>query len=84
MTEFRGLIELFLKVHDVFCLLGGIQSLSRHFPHLVTGRERRQVVIPWMPTLVRTDRLFLGRHEQAEEGSIVRGLQLTHVFSIGR
>ena len=53
----------------MFCLLGGLNAISAHFPHLITGRERRQVVIPWMPTLVRTDRLFLGRHEGREESA---------------
>ena len=41
-------------------------------------------LIPWMPTLVGSDRLFLGRHEQAEADAVVFGLGITHVLSIGR
>ena len=41
-------------------------------------------IIPWMPTLVRSDRLFLGRHEQAEAHTVVCGLGITHLLSIGR
>ena len=44
----------------------------------------KQLVIPWMPSLVATDQLFLGRHEQAEERCVVFGLRLTHILSIGR
>ena len=51
---------------------------------LTSTTAPNHVIIPWMPTLVRTDRLFLGRHEQAEERSVVFGLSVTHILSIGR
>ena len=44
----------------------------------------RSKLIPWMPTLVVTRQIYLGRHEQAEERSVVGGLEITHVLSIGR
>ena len=44
----------------------------------------RSKLIPWMPTLVVTRQIYLGRHEQAEERSVVEGLEITHVLSIGR
>ena len=40
--------------------------------------------IPWMPTLVHRNGIFLGRAEQAEDSRVYRELGLTHVLSIGR
>ena len=40
--------------------------------------------IPWMPTLVHRNGIFLGRAEQAEDSRIYQELGLTHVLSIGR
>ena len=41
-------------------------------------------VVPWMPTLVHRNGIFLGRAEQAEDSRVYQELGLTHVLSIGR
>ncbi len=71
-------------MEEVFCILGGISSVERLFPHLLARRGSNCAFIPWMPTLVKTSQLFLGCHEQAEERAVFRGLTVTHVLSIGR
>ena len=63
--------------------------MEEKFPHLVIPSvsrnvEKRKIVIPWMPTLIKSERLYLGRHEQAEELTVLKGLSITHVLSIGR
>ena len=40
--------------------------------------------IPWMPTMVFQNRVFLGRREQVEDIRVLRCLNITHVLSIGR
>jgi hypothetical protein len=84
----RAFKALRRKRVEVLCILGGIKSIQDRFPHLVRScrdhLENQRVVIPWMPTLIKTDRLYLGRHEQAEEKSVIDNLGITHVLSIGR
>ena len=85
----RAFKALKRKRVEAYCILGGIKSISANFPHLIESlqsraTETRRLVIPWMPTLVRNDKLYLGRHEQAEERSVIDGLRLTHILSIGR
>ena len=54
------------------------------FQTISSQEMSRSKLIPWMPTLVVTRQIYLGRHEQAEERSVVGGLEITHVLSIGR
>jgi len=42
------------------------------------------VTIPWMPTMVMANSVFLGRREQVEDIRVIRKLNITHVLSIGR
>jgi len=42
------------------------------------------VTIPWMPTMVMANCVFLGRREQVEDIRVIRNLNITHVLSIGR
>lgn len=70
---------------DVLVVLGGLKNLDRRFPHLLyRGNEPGNRVIPWMPTLIKNEQVFLGRYEQSEEKTVIKGLGITHVLSIGR
>jgi hypothetical protein len=40
--------------------------------------------IPWMPTLVLGNDVFLGRREQADDFRVVSELGITNIVSIGR
>ena len=42
------------------------------------------ITIPWMPTMVFENRVFLGRREQVEDIRVLKCLNITHVLSIGR
>eukprot|EP00095_Tigriopus_kingsejongensis_P004571 maker-scaffold462_size163801-snap-gene-0.54 protein:Tk04571 transcript:maker-scaffold462_size163801-snap-gene-0.54-mRNA-1 annotation:"dual specificity protein phosphatase 1-like" len=70
---------------DALVILGGLNNVEERFPHTIYQRSSlRTAVIPWMPNLIKTEHLFLGRYEQAEEKSVILGLGITHVLSIGR
>ena len=56
------------------------QHVSQGYPKLATIPS----TIPWMPTLVHRNGIFLGRAEQAEDSRVYKELGLTHVLSIGR
>ena len=58
--------------------------IFEQFQTISSHEMSRSKLIPWMPTLVVTRQIYLGRHEQAEERSVVEGLEVTHVLSIGR
>ena len=49
-----------------------------------TQRAAISYNIPWMPTLVHRNGIFLGKAEQAEDPRVYSELGLTHVLSIGR
>ena len=40
--------------------------------------------IPWMPTLVLGNNVFLGRREQSDDPRVIQSLGITDVVSIGR
>ena len=46
--------------------------------------EEDMVTIPWMPTAVHRNSVFLGRREQVEDIQVLNKLSITHVLSIGR
>jgi hypothetical protein len=86
MQIYLDTVIVFLFQLEVLCILGGYKSVCTQFPHLTISASEmcQSKLIPWMPTLVRTPQLFLGRHEQAEERTVVEGLGITHMLSIGR
>ena len=65
-----------------------MRSIANRFSHLILLQE--DVIdgvvpsVPWMPSLIKNEQLFLGKHEQAEDRTVISGLKITHVLSIGR
>ena len=68
--------------------MSGAWSASTASVDRITASEKSTSVvvdeIPWMPTLVLGNDVFLGRREQADDHRVVSGLGITHIVSIGR
>ena len=48
------------------------------------SRRSEAVLVPWMPTSILGGSIFLGSLDQTANPSVIRGLGITHVVSIGR
>ncbi|XP_023325493.1 uncharacterized protein LOC111699140 [Eurytemora carolleeae] len=53
--------------------------------HPAVGRiEPERRCVPWLPSMIIKDKLYLGRVEQAEDPNIIRNLGITHILSTAR
>ena len=91
MKMFKGLINRIMIwniIIDIVPLINPWKNIFVFLNSRVSKEYPRQTTdvttIPWMPTLVHRNGIFLGRAEQAEDSRVYRELGLTHVLSIGR
>ena len=80
-----------LREHKLepFILVGGFDSFSSCHPYLcssviVRTERQRQQLIKNYPSIVIDERLYLGRGDQATNGTVLTNLGITHIANITR